>query len=236
MRAPATKQKNVLPEVKPFFVWADGGVCKHIVGKSRRCLPREVGWTSDRTVGTAAAATAAAGLKAAGFYAITSAATGATMLGSAAGGVSAAGTVGIMGGTAGTVGTVAAALMFPFVIVPAAVVAGGVGVYEAGCYLTDKDAKKEPRGSDAKKAPSDSGAVAKKWLLRFDRHRVCAAASPSAVTACAHSIRRSKVALGSVAPRFNASTEKNAHLPTIVRRSGRGGTPNRRRNEYLPGS
>ena len=68
MRAPATKQKNVLPEGKPFFVWADGGVF----------------------------------------------------------------------------------------------VAGGVGVYEAGCYLTDKDAKKEPRGSDAKKAPSDSGAVAKK--------------------------------------------------------------------------
>lgn len=89
---------------------------------------------------TAAGATAVTGvgLKAAGFYTIIHATTGAAMLGSAAGGASAAGTVGIMGGTAGAIGTVGAVLMSPFVIIPAALVAGGVGIYEGGCYLSSK--------------------------------------------------------------------------------------------------
>ena len=96
------------------------------------------GWTGSVATGAGATAVAGVGMKAAGFYAFTHAVTGATMLGSTAGGASAAGTVGIMGGTAGAIGTVSAALMSPFVIVPAALVAGGVGIYEGGCYLKDK--------------------------------------------------------------------------------------------------
>lgn len=88
--------------------------------------------------GAGATAVAGAGLKAAGFYTLAHSVTGATMLGSAAGGASAAGTVGIMGGTAGVVGSVAGALMSPFVIIPAAVVASGVAAYEGGCYIADK--------------------------------------------------------------------------------------------------
>ena len=88
--------------------------------------------------GAGATAVAGAGLKAAGFYTLVHSVTGATMLGSAAGGASAAGTVGIMGGTAGAVGAVAGALMSPFVIIPAAVVATGVAAYEGGCYIADK--------------------------------------------------------------------------------------------------
>lgn len=97
-----------------------------------------VGWTGSVATGAGATAAAGAGMKAAGFYTFTHAVTGATMLGSTAGGASAAGTVGIMGGTAGAIGTVSAALMSPFVIVPAAIVAGGVGIYEGGCYLSSK--------------------------------------------------------------------------------------------------
>lgn len=92
------------------------------------------------SVATGAGATAAAGigLKAAGFYTLTHAVTGATVLASTAGGVSAAGTVGIMGGTAGAIGTVGAVLMSPFIIVPAVIVAGGVAVFEGGCYIAAK--------------------------------------------------------------------------------------------------
>jgi hypothetical protein len=96
------------------------------------------GWTGSVATGAGATAAAGVGMKAAGFYTFTHAVTGATMLGSTAGGASAAGTVGIMGGTAGAIGTVSAALMSPFVIVPAALVAGGVGIYEGGCYLKEK--------------------------------------------------------------------------------------------------
>ncbi len=31
--------------------------------------------------------------------------------------------------------------MSPFVIVPAAIVAGGVGIYEGGCYLSERKKK-----------------------------------------------------------------------------------------------
>jgi len=101
------------------------------------------GLTGSVATGAGATAAAGVGLKAAGFYTFTHAVTGATMLGSTAGGASAAGTVGIMGGTAGAIGTVGAFLMSPFVIIPAAVVAGGVGVYEGGCYLTSKKSTKK---------------------------------------------------------------------------------------------
>jgi len=55
------------------------------------------GWTGSVATGAGATATAGVGMKAAGFYTFTHAVTGATMLGSTAGGASAAGTVGIMG-------------------------------------------------------------------------------------------------------------------------------------------
>jgi hypothetical protein len=85
------------------------------------------------TAGTAAAT--GIGLKAAGVYTITHATTGAAMLGSTAAGASAAGTTGIIAGSAGFLGTAGAVLMSPFVIIPAAVTAVGIGVYEGGCYL-----------------------------------------------------------------------------------------------------
>ena len=112
---------------------ASAEICDHTPSKI-------IGAGLTGSVATGAGATAAAGIgmKAAGFYTFTHAVTGATMLGSAAGGASAAGTVGIMGGTAGAIGTVSAVLMSPFVIVPAAIVAGGVGIYEGGCYISSK--------------------------------------------------------------------------------------------------
>ena len=58
------------------------------------------------------------------------------MLGSTAAGASAAGTTGIIAGTAGFFGTIGAALLSPFVIIPAAVAAVGIGAYEGLCYLT----------------------------------------------------------------------------------------------------
>jgi hypothetical protein len=94
--------------------------------------------TSSAAFGAGAAVAAGVGLKTAGLYVITNAVTGATMLGSTAAGASAAGTVGILTGTAGAVGTVGAALMSPFVLIPAAFVAGGIATYEGGCYLTER--------------------------------------------------------------------------------------------------
>ena len=96
-----------------------------------------VGGKTTTATGVATGATAATGvgMKAAGIYTITHATSGAAMLGSTAAGASAAGTTGIIAGTAGFLGTVGAALMSPFVIVPAAVAAVGIGVYEGSCYL-----------------------------------------------------------------------------------------------------
>ena len=87
---------------------------------------------------TGAAAATGVGMKAAGLYALTNATTGAAMLGSTAAGASAAGTTGIIAGSAGLLGTAGAGLMSPFVIIPAAVAAVGIGAYEGGCYLSDK--------------------------------------------------------------------------------------------------
>lgn len=76
--------------------------------------------------------------KAAGFYVLTHATTGATMIGSTAIGGSAAGTVGIMAGTGGVAGSVAAVLMAPVTIVVAGVTAVGVASYEGACFFQDE--------------------------------------------------------------------------------------------------
>ena len=108
---------------------AVAGVCDYTPSKL-------IGGKGSAAIGGTAAVTATAGIgmKAAGFYTITHTA-GATMLGSTAAGASAAGTTGIIAGTGGVLGSIGAALMSPFVIIPAAVVAVGVGAYEGGCYL-----------------------------------------------------------------------------------------------------
>ena len=83
------------------------------------------------------AAVVGVGAKAAGFYTLTHAVTGATMLGSTAGGASAAGTVGIMGGTT-VLGPVAAVVMSPFLFIATAVVGVGIIGSEAYCYFQDE--------------------------------------------------------------------------------------------------
>jgi hypothetical protein len=112
---------------------AIAGVCDHVPSKLVG-----TGITKLGTSGAGVLAGAGITLKAAGFYVIPNAVTGVTMLGSTAAGASAAGTVGVVGGTAGVVGTVGAGLMSPFVLVPAALIAGGVSVYEGGCYFSSK--------------------------------------------------------------------------------------------------
>ena len=111
---------------------AIAGVCDYTPSKL-------VGSVTTGTFGIGAGTTAATGMgmKAAGIYTITHATTGAVMLGSTASGASAAGTVGIMAGTGGVLGTIGSVLISPFVIIPAAIVAVGVGTYEGGCYLAD---------------------------------------------------------------------------------------------------
>ena len=74
--------------------------------------------------------------KAAGLYALTHATSGAVMLGSTAGGASAAGTVGIMGGTAGTaVAYGMSYLLMPAVLVSFAGATIGHTAWEGACYL-----------------------------------------------------------------------------------------------------
>ena len=68
---------------------------------------------------------------------MTHAVTGATMLGSTAGGASAAGTAGILGGTAGVIGTTAAVLMSPAVIVGGSILGAGIIGYKVYDYLTE---------------------------------------------------------------------------------------------------
>ena len=86
----------------------------------------------------AVVAGAGIGAKAAGFYTLTHAATGATMLGSTAGGASAAGTVGIMGGTGAGIGSIVAFVTAPATIIAAAVTAVAVACYEGACYFADE--------------------------------------------------------------------------------------------------
>lgn len=87
---------------------------------------------------TAAVAASDVGMKAAGFYLITNATTGATMIGSTAAGVSGAGTVGIIGGTAGLLGTAASIVTAPVTIVVAGVTALATLGVEGGCYFADE--------------------------------------------------------------------------------------------------
>jgi hypothetical protein len=107
------------------------GVCDH---RPSKVLGEATGAIAG---GTGAVAATGFGMKAAGLYTITHATSGAWMLGSTAAGASAAGTTGIIAGSAGVLGTAGTVLMSPFVIVPAAVTAVGIGAYEGGCYLSD---------------------------------------------------------------------------------------------------
>ena len=102
-------------------------------------LSEMIGGAAAGTVATSGAAVSGsgAGMTAAGFYTLQNAVTGSTMLASTAGGVSGAGTVGIMGGTAGLIGGTASVLLSPVVIGVGAAVAVGVGGFEAGCLASD---------------------------------------------------------------------------------------------------
>lgn len=93
------------------------------------------GGTAAVAAGSGAVAGAGGAGTAAGLYTLTHATSGAVMLGSTAGGASAAGTVGIMGGTAGAGAAVMGVVLNPFVWIPAAVTAVGIGALEGGCYL-----------------------------------------------------------------------------------------------------
>ncbi|MFD0978931.1 hypothetical protein [Tropicimonas aquimaris] len=95
---------------------------------------------SDVAIGGAAAVGATGGAAtAAGFYTLVHASSGLTMLGSTMAGTSAAGTVGIIGGTAGATGTAAAIVLNPVVWVPAlAVGLGGAGLEGVCAYLVDE--------------------------------------------------------------------------------------------------
>lgn len=109
-------------------------------GTETACDYRPSNLVGSGTAGAAATlggATASAGLaaKGAGFYTLTHAVTGATMLGSTAGGASAAGTVGIMGGTAGTIGTAGSVIMAPATILTGLIIAGGTVIFESTCYF-----------------------------------------------------------------------------------------------------
>lgn len=96
------------------------------------------GGTTAVAAGSGAVAGAGGAGTAAGLYTLTHAGSGAVMLGSTAGGASAAGTVGIMGGTAGAGAAVMGVVLNPFVWIPAAVTAVGVGALEGGCHLAGK--------------------------------------------------------------------------------------------------
>jgi len=91
--------------------------------------------------GTVAAATvggvaigAKGAAKAASLYTLKNFVTGAYMLGSTAGGASAAGTVGIMGGTAGLSAAALAVILKPVTLI----VVGGASAFEGVCYLSGK--------------------------------------------------------------------------------------------------
>lgn len=85
---------------------------------------------------------------AAGLYTLTHAATGATMLGSTAGGVSAAGTVGIMGGTAGPIAAAVGAVVNPVVWVPLAATAAVGVAWEGGAAVLDYFSDEAGNASD----------------------------------------------------------------------------------------
>lgn len=108
-------------------------------GSQAACGYRPSNLIGDMGSGALAAGTATAaagvGAKAAGFYTLTNAVTGATMLGSTAGGVLGAGTVGIMGGTSGAIGTIGAVIMAPTTIIAGAIAGAGTLALEGACYF-----------------------------------------------------------------------------------------------------
>ena len=57
------------------------------------------------------------------------------MLGSTLGGTSAAGTVGIMGGSAGVCGQHCYSFLGPATIISAAVITGGILAFEGNCFM-----------------------------------------------------------------------------------------------------
>lgn len=116
--------------VFPDVLWADA--CDYR-------LSEMIGGAATGTIATSGAAVSSsgAGMTAAGFYTLQHAVTGSTMLASTAGGVSGAGTVGIMGGTAGLIGGTASVLLSPVVIGVGAAVAVGAGGFEAGCLASE---------------------------------------------------------------------------------------------------
>lgn len=78
---------------------------------------------------------AGAGMQAAGFYTLVHAGSGLTMLGSTLAGTSAAGTIGIIGGSGGIIGSVGAFLMAPITLIIGGIAVVGVGSYEGYCYF-----------------------------------------------------------------------------------------------------
>jgi hypothetical protein len=109
-----------------FAGQANAGACDYtmsrLAGKSAAAI-------------TGGAAVAGAGMQAAGYYTLVHAGSGLTMLGSTAAGVSAAGTVGIIGGTSGVLGTIGAILMAPVTLVIGGIAIVGVGSFEGYCYF-----------------------------------------------------------------------------------------------------
>ena len=100
--------------------------------------PSNLVGTAATSIGTTFLGTGAAaglGMQAAGYYTLVHAGSGLTMLGSAAVGTSAAGTVGIIAGTGGTIGTLGAILMAPVTIVVGGITVIGVGAFEGACYF-----------------------------------------------------------------------------------------------------
>lgn len=90
------------------------------------------------TGGTSTAA-AGSGMVLAGFYTLTHSTSGLTMLGSTMAGSSAAGTIGIIGGSGGLVGAASAILMAPATIISAAAVSVVTIGFEGAClYLVDE--------------------------------------------------------------------------------------------------
>jgi len=116
---------------------AVAGVCEYTPSKMIKSRS-PAGFVIGAKTAVTGAAVVGAGMKAAGFYTLTHSVTGATMLASTASGSSAAGTIGIIGGTGSGIGAASAILMSPFFIVPAAITTLGIGIYEGGCYIHTK--------------------------------------------------------------------------------------------------
>jgi hypothetical protein len=97
-------------------------------------LISSAGATATAATGSAVGSAGAAGT-ALGLYTLPHSVSGLTMLGSTAGGASAAGTVGIMGGTAGAIGSTAAVVLNPIVWGTALAIAVGTVAFEGACVL-----------------------------------------------------------------------------------------------------